>query len=81
MDSGNALSKLPTKYGQFNYNFFVEDLTSITNENLTKELPDSWDLGMRTVETVSMWFGAVGHSEFAKFDQYGNEEANPLFPY
>ena len=81
MDSGNALSKLPTKYGQFDYNFFVEDLTSIGNENLSKELPDSWKLGLRTVETVSMYVGALGHSEFAQFDQYGNEEPNPYFPY
>ena len=29
MDSGNALSKLATKHGSFNYNFFWEDLFSI----------------------------------------------------
>ena len=33
------------------------------------------------VENVSMYFAAVGHSEFAKFDQFGNEEPEPHFPY
>ena len=81
MDSGNALSKLPTKYGQYDYNFFVEDLTSVTKENLEKHLPNSWLLGLKTVEDVSMWYATAGHSEFAKFDQYGNEETDPRFPF
>ena len=39
MDSGNALAKLPTRFGQNDYNFFLNELTSITTENLTQELP------------------------------------------
>ena len=38
MDSGNSLAKLPTRFGQFDYEFFKNELTSITTENLTPEL-------------------------------------------
>ena len=36
MDSGNALAKLPTRFGQDDWEFFRNELTSITEENLTE---------------------------------------------
>lgn len=39
MDSGNALARLPTWAGQNDYNFFLNELTSITTENLSPALP------------------------------------------
>ena len=81
MDSGNALAKLPTRTGQFDYNFFVNELTSITTEDLYPALENRWVLGIMAVNAVSTWVGAVGHNEFATFDQDGSEEIDPVFPY
>ena len=33
------------------------------------------------IAAVSTWVGAVGHNEFATYDQFGFEETNPVFPY
>ena len=33
------------------------------------------------IKAVSTWVSASGHSEFARFDKYGIEETDPVFPY
>ena len=80
-DSANAFANIDSNLGQMSYNFFEQPYYSIVTVSNDSGAPSNIALKHLIVQQVTNFTGALGHSEFARFDQYGNEELNPEFPF
>jgi len=77
--SGNLFAMF-TLTGQPSFNFFKHDLT-----NHPPEIGDWAPLPLRLLgtkfRTASAWPTMIGLNDWARYDQNGNNEPNPIFPY
>ena len=77
MHSANLLANVsfePTN----SFNFFANDF--LTNIPMFDDSCNQGTIQRKFLEVTS-WIGALGYSDFAKFDVHGNTETNVEFPF